>query len=117
MGTEEIALGLGEEAFNKGIVMETIDVPDIVLENAKKQVYYEYYTTVKTDDTKCNFSNWRITSLEQCYTYDNLEGMVLPVYQMDFSFWQIHRKMLYLQAALLLQKMDGLRRITATVVF
>ena len=86
MGTEEIALGLGEEAFNKGIVMETIDVPDIVLENAKKQVYYEYYTTVKTDDTKCNFSNWRITSLEQCYTYDNLEGMVLPVYQMDFSF-------------------------------
>ena len=86
MGTEEIALGLGEEAFNKGIVMETIDVPDIVLENAKKQAYYEYYTTVKTDDTKCNFSNWRITSLEQCYTYDNLEGMVLPVYQMDFSF-------------------------------
>lgn len=34
---------------NKGIILENIHVPEIVLENAKKQVYYEYYTAVETE--------------------------------------------------------------------
>lgn len=57
------------------------DVPDVVLETARQYVEQRY------DDVQDeNYNDWRIESLTYAYTYDDLDGMTLQVYQMNYEF-------------------------------
>ena len=74
------------EAENQiGIVSEEIEVPDIVLDQAKDYVS-QWYEKDQSSFPDYNYSNWRIKSLRQVYTYDDFEGMKLHVYRMNFEF-------------------------------
>lgn len=66
-------------------VPEEADIPKIVRQEAEAWTVeeYEYYKKVDADN---NYSDWRIESLAHCYTYENFEGMVLQVYQMNIEF-------------------------------
>lgn len=76
-----------------GIIADGIDVPDQVLEAAKTYVGDAYADSqVVTDGdgnvvpTDYEYTNWRITSLENVYTYDDVGGMKLNVYRMNYEF-------------------------------
>lgn len=68
-------------ADNVGIVAEEIEVPDVVLESAKMLVGQRF---ANVQDS--GYSNWRIEALAHVYTYDDLAGMTLQVYQMNYEF-------------------------------
>ena len=61
------------------------DIPDIVWQEAKTWTMeeYEYRKRVSPGD---HYSDWRIESLEHCYTYEDFEGMVLQIYRMNIEF-------------------------------
>jgi beta-lactamase regulating signal transducer with metallopeptidase domain len=76
-----------------GIIADGIDVPDTVLEAAKTYVGDAYAdSSVVTDGdgnvvpTDYEYTNWQITSLEKVYTYDDIGGLKLDVYQMNYEF-------------------------------
>lgn len=65
--------------------MEGIDVPEVVLDAAKTQVE-QLFEINKTDYPGYNYVNWRIENLTYSYTYDDLNGMQLTIYQMNYEF-------------------------------
>lgn len=76
---------LNEANRQVGIVMEGIDVPDVVLQQAKDLVS-QWYKDAQTDFADYAYSNWRIEQLTHCYTYDDWAGMTLQIYQLNYQF-------------------------------
>ncbi|GEM_PF-1383491 len=70
---------------NVGIVMEGIDVPKEVLEAAKLKVE-QLFKIHREDYPNYEYANWRIENLNYCYTYEDLDGMRLVIYQMNYEF-------------------------------
>jgi hypothetical protein len=68
-----------------GFIMEGIDVPEVVLDTAKAQVQ-RLFEINRTDYPDYNYVNWRIEKLTYSYTYDDLYGMRLAVFQMNYEF-------------------------------
>ena len=75
-----------EQTMTAGTMMQGIDVPDVVLETAQQYVV-ERYTIRQQGDG--GYSDWRIESLAQVYTYDELFGMTLQVYRLNYEFLAI----------------------------
>lgn len=71
--------GPGDSQFS-----DSVDAPADVLECAKNRAAYLLLAKREYDD---NYTNWRIRSLSHCYTYEDFDGMVLQVYQMNCEFW------------------------------
>lgn len=69
-----------------GFVMEGIDVPDVVLDAAKSQVE-QLFENSRMDYPDYNYINWRIESLTYSYTYDDLNGTQITIYQMNYEFF------------------------------
>ena len=64
-------------------------IPDIVLQEAETWVvetYENYKIAADQYDFENYFIDWRLTSLEHCYTYENLCGMTLQVFRINFEF-------------------------------
>lgn len=60
---------------------EGSEVPDTVKEAAERLVERKY-----EDAVPGVYSGWGITSLEHVYTYDDLNGMTLQIYGMNYEF-------------------------------
>ena len=69
-----------------GLVMDSISVPPEVLSAAKAQVA-GYFASASADHPDYEYANWRIESLEWAYTYDNLDGLALDIYCMNYEFF------------------------------
>jgi beta-lactamase regulating signal transducer with metallopeptidase domain len=69
-----------------GLVMDSISVPHDVLSAAKAQVE-GYFTSACADHPDYEYANWRIESLEWAYTYDNLDGLALDIYRINYEFF------------------------------
>lgn len=67
----------------KPVKSEKINVPDIVLDAAIS--YVEYAAGIYPDFER-DYSNWKIESLAQVYTYEDFNGMTLSVYCLDYRF-------------------------------
>ncbi|MCD7835071.1 MAG: M56 family metallopeptidase [Lachnospiraceae bacterium] len=74
----------------KGQRSETFDVPEIVLDYAKEYAseQYDYIISHTYEDewVYTDYTDWRIENIEYSYTYDNLCGMQLEVYNMNYEF-------------------------------
>lgn len=68
-----------------GIVMDGIDVPEDILEAAKSEVG-RIFERHREDFPDYGYVNWRIENLKYSYTYENLDGMRLVIYQMNYEF-------------------------------
>lgn len=68
-----------------GLVMEGIDAPKVVLDATKSQVE-QFFNNNRMDFPDYNYTNWRIEKLVYSYTYDNLNGMQIAIYQMNYEF-------------------------------
>lgn len=78
--------GVVSDSPNKiGFVMEGIDVPEDVLAAAKTQTK-QLFELSRADYPDYNYINWRISRLTYSYTYDDLNGMQLAIYQMNYEF-------------------------------
>lgn len=69
----------------RGSVAEGVDVPDAVLRIAQNTAE-QYFQMNGADSPDYEYVNWRITSLEWIYTYDDIDGMALDVYRMNYEF-------------------------------
>lgn len=69
-----------------GLVMEGIDVPEDVLVAAKTQVQ-QLFAINRTDYPDYNYINWRIERLTYSYTYDDLNGMQIVIFQMNYEIF------------------------------
>ncbi len=69
-----------------GAVLNADGVPDEVADQAKKLVL-QWYREDSAVFPEYSYVNWRITALEHTYTYDDIDGMTLPVYGMNFEFY------------------------------
>ena len=68
-----------------GIISEEMDVSDIVLEAAKEKVQKDFdLATEQFPDYE--YTNWRILSLDYNYTYEDLNGMKVVLYQLNYEF-------------------------------
>ena len=68
-----------------GIISEEMDVSDVVLEAAKEKVQKDFdLATEQFPDY--GYTNWRILSLDYNYTYEDLDGMKLVLYQLNYEF-------------------------------
>ncbi len=68
-----------------GVVLDGIDAPDIVLKSAKEKVQKDF--NIATEDfPNYGYTNWRIKSLDYNYTYEELDGMELVIYQINYEF-------------------------------
>lgn len=65
-----------------GMAVEGIEVPDIVLKSAMQLVGQKY-----ADMQAGVYNNWRIEALVHAYTYDDLGGMTLQIYRMNYEFF------------------------------
>ena len=77
--------GNNSSADEIGIVLESIDVPDIVLEAAKTKVG-QFFEMDRESFPGYGYVNWRIEDLKYSYTYENLDDMQLVIYQMNYEF-------------------------------
>lgn len=68
-----------------GIVLEGIEVSDVVLEAAKSKVE-QFFEINCADFPDYKYVNWRIEDLKYNYTYEDLDGMQLVIYQMNYEF-------------------------------
>lgn len=68
-----------------GFVAEGIDVPEDVLAAAKTQVK-RLFEIGRTDYPDHSYTSWRIENLTYAHTYDDLNGMRLAIYQMNYEF-------------------------------
>lgn len=59
------------------------EVPDIVRQKVEKRVEDLYLEGWQSVDT---YSDWRVESLTHSYTYEDFEGMVLQIYQLNYQF-------------------------------
>ena len=68
-----------------GIISEEMDVSDVVLEAAREKVQKDFdLATEQFPDY--GYANWRILSLNYNYTYEDLDGMKLVLYQLNYDF-------------------------------
>jgi len=67
-----------------GFVAECTDVPEDVLAAAKAQVE-RLFDIGRTDSPHHSYTSWRIENLTYAYTYDDLNGMRLAIYQMNYE--------------------------------
>ena len=68
-----------------GIISEEMDVSDVVLEAAREKVQKDFdLATEQFPDY--GYANWRILSLNYNYTYEDLDGMKLVLYQLNYEF-------------------------------
>ncbi|WFA09056.1 hypothetical protein [Tissierella sp. Yu-01] len=68
-----------------GIVLDGIDVPDAVLTAAKNRVQIVFDMDLE-EYPDYGYINWRIESLDYSYTYEDLDGMQIVIYQMNYEF-------------------------------
>jgi hypothetical protein len=73
-------------AKNDANIVPLISVPHDVLSAAKAQVA-GYFASACADHPDYEYTNWRIESLEWAYTYDNLDGLALDIYRMNYEFF------------------------------
>lgn len=64
---------------------KTFDVPNVVVEKAEELIT-GWYLNEQANNEEYAYTNWRIESLTHCYTYDDFEGMVLQIYQLNHEF-------------------------------
>ena len=62
------------------------DVPDVVLDAAKQYVAERFQGGRRDGINADDYSDWRIESLAHAYTYDDLFGMTLQVYRLNYEF-------------------------------
>lgn len=91
-----IVIGLsGLINYNRNIELDNVneewdkktacDVPDYILSQAHQQVQIYFDKSVLTFP-ESEYSDWRIKNLKWSYSYDDLNGLNLDVYQMNFEF-------------------------------
>lgn len=68
-----------------GYVMPGVDVPEEVLAEAKQYVDTRY-RQVQESTLNYDYTNWRIEHLEYSYTYNNPEGRMYEIYQLNYEF-------------------------------
>lgn len=69
-----------------GIISEEIHVSANVLKVAKEKVQKDF--EINSDQfPNYGYTNWRIVSLEDNFTYDNLDGMKVVLYQLNYEFF------------------------------
>ena len=64
---------------------KVFDVPDHILNQAYEQIE-NYYEESLLNFPESEYSDWRIENLEWSYSYDDLEGLKLDIYQVNFEF-------------------------------
>lgn len=64
-----------------GIVGDSVETSGTVLEMAKEFVSEKY-----EEMQGSGYSNWKIDTLEHTYTYEDLEGMNVQIYQLNYAF-------------------------------
>lgn len=74
-----------ERTTTLGIVMVEVNAPDVVLETAMQYTAQKFENMKDGVDGYSGYSNWRIELLTHAYTYDELDGMTLQVYRMNFK--------------------------------
>lgn len=65
--------------------IENFDVPEVVLAQAQECVL-QSYNNIKGGAWDYSYSDWRIENLEYRYTYDDFDGKVLEVYNLNYEF-------------------------------
>lgn len=65
--------------------IEKFDVPEVVSAQAQEYVL-QSYNNIKGGDWDFNYSDWRIENIEYSYTYDDFDGKVLEVYNLNYEF-------------------------------
>lgn len=65
-------------------LMADFDVPDVVVEQAKEYAT-ELFQVRSEFEPEANYSDWRIENLQYEYTYDDFDGKVLDIYQMNYQ--------------------------------
>lgn len=75
--------GVEIETGTEGRQKEEENVPDIVMQKAEECVEKLYSEGWQLADT---YTDWRIESLTHSYTYEDFEGMILQVYQLNYQF-------------------------------
>ncbi|MGN0167612.1 MAG: hypothetical protein ACI4AB_06210 [Acetatifactor sp.] len=85
------ATSVEQEAVSEdvGIVAEGIEVPDVVMDAAKEFVRQQY-RNVYLYPGEAGYSNWRMESLENVYTYEDLDGMTLQLYRINYRFLAVN---------------------------
>ena len=78
-----------EQTINLGQMPTEIDVPDVVLDAAGQYVTEMFQGGRRNGINPDDYNAWRIESLVHSYTYDDLLGMTLQVYQLNYQFWAI----------------------------
>lgn len=68
-----------------GYVMPGINVPSEVLEAAERYVETEY-KRIQGTLQDYDYSNWRIEHLNYSFTYDDLDGKLCELYQLNYEF-------------------------------
>lgn len=92
-----LAVGLGmltgcsrDESDNEELSEESgkdnIDVPDITVLKKAEELVAEWYSIESASFEDYCFTDWRIESLAHCYTYEDFEGMVLEIYQLNYEY-------------------------------
>lgn len=78
-----------EQTISLGQMPTEIDVPDVVLDAAGQYVTEMFQGGRRNGINPDDYNAWRIESLVHSYTYDDLLGMTLQVYQLNYQFWAI----------------------------
>lgn len=88
-GTEAERIEAGQAAEEgtetEGIVMVEVNVPDVVLETAMQYTAQRFDNMKDGVDGYSGYHDWRIVSLTHAYTYDELDGMTLQIYRMNYE--------------------------------
>ncbi len=69
-----------------GNITAGADVPDEVVGKAEELVQ-QWFREDRAQFPGCRYVNWRITSLEYDYTYDDFDGMTLQIYRMNYEYY------------------------------
>lgn len=85
-----------EQTIAVGQIPTEIDVPDVVLDAAGQYVTEMFEGGRRKGINADDYNAWRIESLVHSYTYDDLLGMTLQVYQLNYKFWAIDPKSVFL---------------------
>ncbi len=88
----EIEIDINEEQTDEINLVDDVqekkvfDVPDYILNQAYEQIE-SYYEESLLNFSESEYSDWRIENLKWSYSYDDLEGMKLDIYQINFEFF------------------------------
>lgn len=67
------------------LMIDNTNIPENVLDIAK-QIVTESFTENKLMFPAYNYVEWRLKNLTYSYTYEDLKGMKLVIYQMNYEF-------------------------------